>query len=193
MLKDKVRMALKMWKDHWRQHLVDVSLCVYTISASLTNVPKDDWTQKMAQPNGTPDHDAGASPGVNLQDVLVVVTFTGPPPDTDPAVCLADAVAALIRKEDVPPLSPSPIATMLGPREPLLTMSPSQDRAHSWTATVQASLSKTSVDGFSRDGSSVAPNGRSGCFRGRTEGITTVLPHNLTILSCCRHSRSTAP
>ena len=137
LLKGKVAVELEVRYDCGPQDLVDITLCIYAVSAPRADALEDHGAHKMVEAYPTPDHDAGASPGVVLQDVVGGVPLVASSPHPDAAVRVADAVAAFVRKKDVPPLPLVPVEVLMSPLQSLLPVLCSKQCAASRAPAVQ--------------------------------------------------------
>ena len=93
--------------------LVYIALCCHAIPATRTKAAEEHWPQELVEANAAPDHHAWPSPGVVLHDAVISVTFASSPPHSDTPVHMAHAVAALVSKQNGPPLPPVQLAWFL--------------------------------------------------------------------------------
>nr|KAG5714191.1 hypothetical protein BaRGS_018408 [Batillaria attramentaria] len=115
--------AVLLGHNNGPQHLVNVSLCTNAISATKANVLENNRLNKLVEADSSPDHDARASPSVDLLDVVVGIPVVAPPPHPDSAISMMNTASALIREEDAPPLPPVPVSVLQGPLQSLLLVS----------------------------------------------------------------------
>nr|KAG5695962.1 hypothetical protein BaRGS_017543 [Batillaria attramentaria] len=83
------------------------------------SVLENNRLSKLVEADSSPDHDARASPSVDLLDVVVGIPLVAPPPHPDSAISMMNTVSALIREKDAPPLPPVPVPMLLGPLQSL--------------------------------------------------------------------------
>jgi len=156
-LKHEVVVLMYVGQDHGPENLVDVPLCGDSISTTWADVAEYNWSNELIQPNCTPDHDTRITPCVHLQDIGVCIAFSSSPPNTNSSVGITDTESTLIGEKNCSPMSPSPVLTILGPKQSLLSVPRSKNRTNSRSTAVKASVSKSASY-------CVAGNGSSGCF-----------------------------
>jgi hypothetical protein len=192
LLQNKTLAASEIWHNFRLQHLVDVPLGIYTLSATSTNIFKDHWAKQTIAAHATPDHDAWAAPVVMLQDMVGVMSGVQATPDPDATICMADAKTALISKENVAPPTAVPVDMLLCPLQPLLTMSLCKHWTSSWTPALQISFSKSATYSIAADWLLIPPNCLSSSFCSTQKGLSQVLAVNPSILPWCCNAASTA-
>ena len=159
LLESEVATLLEVRHNNWPQHSVNVALRSDAISAPRSNVLKDNRPYKLVKGNASPDHDAGASPDTDVQDVVCSVPLVASPPRPDSAISAMDTEAALIGEEDFPPMPPVQVPVQLSPLQSLLSMSGCQNRPPGRTAAVQAAFGEPAPHSFPGDGCTVPANG----------------------------------
>ena len=139
--------------------LVYVALCCHAIPATRTKAAEEHWPQELVEANAAPKHHAWPSPGVVLHDAVISITSASSPPHSDTPVHMAHAVAALVSKQNGPPLPPVAVGVVSGPLQACKTMSTSKDRYSSWTPVLQVPLRQPSPHRLAADRSLVFPQG----------------------------------
>ena len=210
LLEDKVSMSLKKGHNVRAKDLVYVALRCHAIPATRTKAAEEDWPQELVEANAAPKHHAWPSPGVVLHDAVISITFASSPPHSDTPVHMAHAVAALISKQNGPPLPPVSVGVVSGPLQAYKTMSTSKDRYSSWTPVLQVPLRQPSPHRLAADRSLVIPQGVPAIHRlaadrslvipqgvpaslvGCLEPVPYVMVEDMVVLPLCRHLRSSS-
>ena len=190
LLEDKVSMSLKKGHNVRAKDLVYVALCCHTIPATRTKAAEEHWPQELVEANAAPKHHAWPSPGVVLHDAVISITFASSPPQSDTPVHMAHAVAALVSKQNGPPLPP--VGVVSGPLQACKTMSTSKDRYSSWTPVLQVPLRQPSPHRLAADRSLVIPQGVPASLVGCLEPVPSVMAEDMAVLPLCRHPRSSS-
>ncbi|KAK7101046.1 hypothetical protein V1264_023892 [Littorina saxatilis] len=115
LLEQAVPVPLDKWKHIGTQDLIDVAVCIDTIPTTLADVLKDDRSHSLIDTNGAPYHDAGTSPSIMLQDVIVSKPLSRSSPDPDTPIARFQAKALLVRKKNPPSVPMVPVGMLLGP------------------------------------------------------------------------------
>ena len=172
--------------------LVYVALCCHAIPATRTKAEEEHWPQEFVEANAAPKHHAWPSPGVVLHDAVISIAFASSPPHSDTPVHMAHAVAALVSKENGPPLPPIPVGVVSGPLQACKTMSTSKDRYSSWTPVLQVPLHQPSPHRLAADRSLVIPQGVPASLVGCLEPVPYVMAEDMAVLPLWRHPRSSS-
>ena len=137
----------------------------------------------LIEANSAPDHNAGSTPCVDLQHVVVSESLISSP-YLDSSVASTDAETAFVSEDDVSPLSPGPVQVLLGPRQAVLPVSWCEDRTSQRTSTLQPSFSKSVAHCLSSNGSAMIANGVSGSFNSRQEAVSKMIQQKGSVLAC---------
>lgn len=115
LLEQAVPVPLDKWNHIGTQDLIDVAVCIDTIPTTLADVLKDDRSHSLIDTNGALYHDAGTSPSIMLQDVIVSKPLSRSSPDPDTPIARFQAKALLVQKENPPPVPMAQVGMLLGP------------------------------------------------------------------------------
>ncbi|KAK7094240.1 uncharacterized protein [Littorina saxatilis] len=193
LLKNAVPVSLDKWNHIGTQDLIDVAVCIDTIPTALADVLKDDRPHSLIGTNGAPYHDAGTSPSIMLQYVIVSKPLSMSSQDPDPPIARVQAKALLVRKKTPAPVPMAPVGMLLGPGQTIQAMLSCQDRTSSRTPIYQVLPTKPSAYSSGTDGLSMHPDCVTGCVGGSFEWISLVLMDKMAILTgCCYPGSATS-
>lgn len=126
------------WENNRLKDILDVALCCDATSPSRPQVLEEDRSQKPSPAKSAPDHDRGASPGVTLQDVVVMESMPSLTPHSHPSILVVNRKPAFISEQDVSPLPLAPVQVGCSPVPPRQAVAAGQDGTSVGTSVEEA-------------------------------------------------------